>query len=233
MRDANVYESSAEHSYDQGLRVYMSSVFNYMAMALGFTGLIAFFIAQSTDIINIIYGTGLMWVVIFAPVILSFVMATKVHSLSFGAVRTCFWVYAGLMGVSLSFVFHIYTGESIARVFFMTAVLFGVMAIYGNQTKKDLTSMASFLFMGVIGIIIASVVNIFLHSSALHFAVSLLSIIIFTGLTAYEVQNLKRIYYNVQNSEMAAKYGIMGALSLYINFINIFINLLQFFGDRK
>ena len=145
-----------------------------------------------------------------------------------------FWGFAALMGASLSWIFAVYTGVSIARVFFITAAVFGSMSLYGYTTKRDLTSMGSFMIMGLIGIIIASLVNLFLQSSALHFAISILGVIIFVGLTAYDTQRIKSIYYQVAGSgELAVKFSILGALSLYMDFINLFLQMLQFFGERK
>lgn len=221
-------------NYDQGLRAYMLGVYNYMAMALGITGLVAFLIAAVPDLFNLINNTPLKWVVAFAPLVMVFFVMPRIMSYSLQSVQMMFWLFAGLMGASLSWVFAYYTGTSIARVLFITAGVFGGMSLYGYTTKRDLTTMGSFLIMGLIGIIIASLVNIFLQSSAMQFAVSLLGVAIFMGLTAYDTQRLKDIYYQVAgNSELAAKFAIFGAFVLYMDFINLFLQLLHFFGERK
>ena len=218
---------------DQGLRQHMLSVYNYMAGGLGLTGLIAFVVASTPALVQAIFGTPLMWVVMLAPLGLVMYMGFKIQSMSLKAVQTTFWLYAGLMGVSLASIFLAYTGESVARVFFITASAFLSMSLYGYVTKRDLTGMGSFMMMGLFGIIIASIVNIFLHSSGLQFAVSLLSVVIFTGLTAYDTQKIKEIYYAGDSYDMAGKKAVMGALSLYMDFINLFISLLRLFGDRR
>lgn len=221
--------------YNEGLRAYMIMVFNYMAIALGITGLTAFLASSSPQLINIIYNTPLHWVVLFAPLVFVFLFAAKIPSMQLETARYLFWGFSILMGLSLSWIFLVYTGASVTRVFFITAAMFGAMALYGNSTKKDLTSMGSFLIMGVIGLIIASLLNLFLHSSALQFAVSLLGVIIFTGLTAYDTQRIKDTYYRLNDgtTAVAGKMAIMGALTLYFDFINIFISLLNLMGERK
>lgn len=229
------YSQAREAShYDQGLREYMLGVYNYMAIALGITGLVAFLIASVPDLFNLINNTPLKWVVAFAPLVMVMFVMPRLMSYTIQGAQMMFWLFAALMGASLSWVFAVYTGTSIARVLFITAAVFGSMSLYGYTTKRDLTSMGSFLIMGLIGIIIASLVNIFLQSSALQFAVSLLGVAIFMGLTAYDTQRLKDIYYQVASSgELAAKFAIFGALSLYMDFINLFLQLLHFFGERK
>lgn len=221
--------------YSTGLRNYLVKVYNYMAVALGITGIVAFFTASSQAIMSAVYGTPLQWLVVFLPIILVSVMSYKLHSLSFQSIITIFISFSALMGVSLSYIFVIYTAESIARVFFITAVMFGAMALYGNNTKHDLTKLGSFLIMGVIGLIIASLVNLFLGSHPLQFAISLITVVIFTLMTAYDAQRIKDLYYQFNDgSEVATnKLAIMGATSLYFNFINIFLSLLRLFGDRK
>ncbi|XGA08562.1 MAG: Bax inhibitor-1/YccA family protein [Wolbachia endosymbiont of Xenopsylla cheopis] len=221
--------------YSAGLRNYLVKVYNYMAMALGITGIVAFFTASSQTIMSAIYGTPLQWLVVFLPVILVSVMSYKLHSLSFQSIIAIFISFSALMGISLSYIFVVYTAESIARVFFITATMFGAMALYGNNTKHDLTKLGSFLMMGVIGLIIASLVNLFLGSNPLQFAISLITVVIFTLMTAYDAQRIKDLYYQFNDgSEIATnKLVIMGSTSLYFNFINIFLSLLRLFGDRK
>lgn len=221
-------------SYDAGLRSYMLTVYNYMAGALGLTGLVAFMLSQSPALMNLIFGTPLYFVALFAPLVMVFIFARNIMNYSFSTVQMMFWAFAALMGVSLSSIFIQYTGESIARAFFITAGTFGAMSLYGYTTKKDLSGWGSFLIMGLIGIIIASLVNIFLKSSAIQMAVTYISVFIFIGLTAYDTQNIKRTYYQVSGSaEMAARMAIYGALQLYMDFINLLISLIQIFGERR
>lgn len=224
-------------AYDQGLRSYLLSVYNYMASAVLLTGIIAYITGSSPAFIAMmVTETGLSplaYVVMFAPLGVVFFLSARINSMSESSAKIWFFVYSALMGLSLYYVFWMFTGESIARVFFITAATFGAMSLYGYTTKKDLSSWGSFLFMGVIGLIIASVVNIFLQSSALHFAVSAVGVLIFVGLTAYDTQRIKNTYYQVVgHGEAVGKAAIMGALQLYLDFINLFIMLLQF-ADRR
>lgn len=241
--DTTQYGSQTK-TYDLGLRAYMLKIYNYMASALVLTGVVAMLTANSPAILSTLYKvneaghlvgmSGFGWLVAFAPLGLVMWLGLGMNRLSSSAMQGIFWVYAGVMGLSLSSILLMYTGESIAKTFFVTAGTFGAMSIYGYTTKKDLTGFGSFLMMGLIGIILASVVNIFLQSSGLGFAVSVLGVLIFVGLTAYDTQKLKDIYYQVSgNSEAMAKSSIMGALNLYMDFINIFIYMLRFMGDRK
>jgi FtsH-binding integral membrane protein len=226
--------SSSSAQYDQGLRSYMLKIYNYMALALVLTGVTAYGVSSSPELMNTIFGSPLKWVVMIAPLGFIMVMSFGINKLSFGAAQGLFWAFAAVMGVSLSSILMVYTGQSVARAFFITSATFASVSLYGYTTKKDLSGMGSFLFMGVIGLIIASVVNIFMQSSALQFAISALTVVIFTGLTAYDTQRLKNMYYQLAgNAEAMGKASIMGALSLYINFINIFISLLQLFGERR
>jgi len=218
---------------DQGLRAYMINVFNYMAIGLGITGLVAFALASSPEAMAAIWGSGLKWLVIFAPLIMVFFLSFKISSLSFPTAQMLFFAYAGLMGLSMSVIFMVFTGTSIARVFFITAAVFGSMSLYGYTTKRDLTGMGSFLFMGLIGIIIASLVNMFLQSSAMQFVISVAGVLVFTGLTAYDVQEIKAMYYELDESDIMAKKALLGALRLYLDFINLFMSLLQLFGERR
>lgn len=218
---------------DIGLRTYMLKVYNLMAMALLLTGLVAFVASSSPQFMLAIFGTPLKWVVIFAPLAVVLLLSFKIDTLSYATAQTIFWAYAGLMGLSLSTLFVIYTGESITRVFFITASTFGAMSLYGYTTKRDLSGFGSFLFMGLIGIIIASIVNIFLQSSAMQFVISIISVLVFTGLTAYDTQAIKDRYYQSAGQEQLSKIALMGALELYLDFINLFISLLRIFGDRR
>lgn len=219
---------------DQGLRSHMLRVYNYMAAALGLTGLVAYFIGTSASAMQTLMANSvLFWVAVLAPIGLVFFLSFRIAHMSFTTAQTVFWIYAALMGVSLASIFVVYTHESIARVFFITAGTFAAMSIYGYTTKRDLTNLGSFLMMGLIGIIIASIVNIFLKSSGLGFAISILGVLIFVGLTAYDTQKIKEIYLEGDDSSVAGKKAIMGALALYLDFINLFLMLLRLFGDRK
>jgi len=230
-------------AYDLGLRAYMLKIYNYMASALALTGIVALVAANSPAFVNALYNvqggqvvgmSGLGWVVAFAPLGLVMWLGFGINRLSVSAAQGVFWAYSVMVGLSLTSIFMVYTGESIARTFFVTAGTFGGMSLYGYTTKRDLSGFGSFLMMGLFGIIIASVVNMFMHSSALGFAVSVLGVLIFVGLTAYDTQKLKSMYYYVAgNSEAMAKSSIMGALNLYMDFLNIFLHLLRFMGDRK
>jgi len=220
--------------YDEGLRSYMLSIYNYMALALALTGTIAFFAANSPAIMQIV-TSPMGWIIMLAPIGIAFAFGAKIGTMSVQTAQILYWVYAGLLGLSLAPIFIIYTGESIARVFFITASLFGAMSLYGYTTKRDLSGFGHFLMMGMFGLIIASLVNIFLKSSGMQFAISVVGVLIFTGLTAYDTQNLKRMYYQLANGDqaMAVKLSILGALKLYMDFLNLFLFLLRFMGDRR
>ena len=222
---------------DQGLRSYMLGVYNYMAFGLAITGLIAFFTANiaatNLQFAQLIYGSPLRWVIMLAPLGMVFLLSVRVGKMSLSATQASFWIFAALMGLSLSSIFLVFTGNSIARVFFITAASFGALSIYGYTTTRDLSGWGSFLFMGLIGIILASIVNIFLGSSAVQFAISVIGVLVFAGLTAYDTQQIKEMYYAGDNAEVSGKKSIMGALRLYLDFINLFIMLLHLFGNRE
>jgi len=219
---------------DEGLRAYMLKIYNYMCLGLGVTGAVAFFTASSETMLQAIYGTPLAWVVMLSPLAFILVLSFGINKLSVGAAQALFWTFATVMGLSMASIFIIYTGASIAKVFFITAALFASMSLYGYTTKRSLASWGSFLFMGLIGVIIAMVVNMFLASSALEFAISVIGVLVFTGLTAYDTQRLKMMYYQTGDGTAVAEKGaIMGALSLYLNFINMFMMLLHLFGSRE
>jgi FtsH-binding integral membrane protein len=218
---------------DEGLRSYMLSVYNYMGLGLALTGVVAFFVASTPAIYEPIFTTPLKWVVMLAPLGFVFFLSAKIQTMSTSAAQITFWLFAGVMGLSMASIFLVFTGASIARVFFITAGTFGAMSLYGYTTKRDLTAWGSFLFMGLIGVIIASLVNIFVASSALQFAISVIGVIVFVGLTAYDTQQIKAMYYELDASDVMAKKTIMGALRLYLDFINLFIMLLQLFGQSR
>jgi uncharacterized protein len=220
--------------FDEGLRKHMLRVYNYMAGGLVLTGLVAFAIAQIPALYVPIFGSPLKWVVMLAPLGFVFFLSARIGTMSASAAQITFWAFAAVMGLSLASIFLAFTGESIARVFFITAATFGATALWGYTTKRDLSGMGNFMFMGLIGIVIAGLVNIFLASSALQFAISVIGVVVFTGLTAWDMQRLKSEYYEYGGSgEIAQKGAIMGALSLYLNFINLFMMMLQLFGSNR
>ena len=225
--------SARSVSLDAGLRAYMISVYNYMAMGLGFTGLIAYLVSGQPALMQAIFGGPQAYLVIFSPLILVFMISAKLQQYSFSKIQTLFWIYSGLMGLSLSSIFLMYELGSIAKTFFITASMFGTMSIYGYSTQKDLTGMGSFLMMGVFGIIIASIVNMFMQSGPMQYAISILTVLIFTGLTAYDTQTIKSMYNPGASQENSGKIAVFGAMQLYIDFINIFLALLRLFGDRR
>ncbi len=222
---------------DEGLRAYMLRVYNYMASGLAVTGVVAFAMVamamSSPAFAQAVYGSALQWVIILAPLGMVFYLSARINSMSVSGAQTAFWIFAALMGASLSSIFLVYTGTSIARVFFITAASFGALSLYGYTTQRDLSGWGSFLFMGLIGVIIAMVVNIFLGSPALMFAISVIGVLVFAGLTAYDTQQIKEMYYAGDDSAVAGRKAIMGALRLYLDFINMFIMLLHLFGARE
>jgi FtsH-binding integral membrane protein len=219
-------------SIDAGLRAHMQRVYAYMGGGLVLTGLVAY-AAAASGFYQAIAETGLIWVVILAP--LGFVLALSfgIQRMSAGTAAVLFWSYAAVMGLSLGSIFLVYTGTSIARVFFITAATFGLMSIYGYTTRSDLSGFGSFLLMGLIGIVIASLVNLFIGSSALQFAISVIGVIVFVGLTAYDTQRIKQMYLESDTLEISGKKAVLGSLALYLDFINLFMLLLQLFGQRR
>jgi len=237
---------SGTGAIDQGLRAYMLGVYNYMTLGLGVTGLVAMgaflatqpvFVGNRLVALNALgqalYMSPLRWVVIFAPLLVVFGLSAGRDRMSAGAARLTFLAFSALMGLSMSVVFLVYTHASIGAVFFETAAAFGALSLYGYTTRRDLSAMGSFLVMGVFGLIIASLVNLFLHSSGLQWAISVIGVGIFAGLTAYDTQTIKANYYAGGAWEATAKKSIFGALTLYLDFINMFQFLLMLFGDRR
>mgnify|MGYP001396666012 FL=1 len=239
--------SAAEtHAIDEGLRAYMLKVYNYMSSGVFLTGIVSLLlfklsvvmtsdgeITGLTSLGNLLYNSALMWIVMLAPLGVVFYMSFGIRKMSAAKAQGAFWIFAALMGASLSSIFLIYTGASITRVFFITAGTFGAMSIYGYTTKRDLTKLGSFLMMGLIGIIIASIVNIFMKSTMMYFVISILGVLIFVGLTAYDTQKIKNMYLASDTGEIMGKKAVMGALTLYLDFINLFIMLLRLFGQRR
>ncbi len=237
---------------DEGLRAYMLKVYNLMALGLAITGLAALGTAMLattndpaaaaatlgngkmlTSLGAALYASPLRWVVMLAPLGMVFFLSARIQSLSVSAAQTMFWVFAALMGLSLSSIFLVYTSASITQTFFITAASFGALSLFGYTTKRDMTAMGSFLIMGVFGLIIAMVVNIFLGSPALQFAISALGVLIFAGLTAYDTQKIKEMYFDGDDVLVSGRKAIMGALTLYLDFINLFSFLLSFLGNRE
>ena len=217
---------------DQGLRSYMLRVYNYMGGALAITGLVAWF-SQGLVLQLAQQHSPLMYLLIFAPLGFVLVLSFGIQRMSLGAAQATFWGYAAVMGLSMSTIFLVYTYTSIAQMFFITAVTFLAMSLWGYTTKRDLAGMGHFLFMGLIGVVIASVVNIFLRSPGLQFAVSVIGVLVFTGLTAWDTQRIKEMYWDGDSAVIAGKKAIMGALALYLDFVNLFMFLLQLFGQRR
>jgi len=241
--------STATHVIDEGLRAYMLKVYNYMTSGVFLTGIVSLFLFKFSGGYNIqitsvgitgtnafgdlIFKSPLMWVLMLAPLGVVFYMSFGIRKMSAAKAQGTFWVFAALMGASLSSIFIVYTPWSITRVFFITAGTFGAMSIYGYTTKRDLTKLGSFLMMGLFGIIIASIVNMFMQSTMMYYVISILGVLIFVGLTAYDTQKIKNIYIASDSGEIMAKKAVMGALTLYLDFINLFIMLLRLFGQRR
>jgi FtsH-binding integral membrane protein len=217
---------------DAGLRRYMLSVYNYMAAGLTLTGLVAY-AAVATGFYQQIAATPLIWVVMLAPLAAVLFLSVRIDRMAIGTAQAVFWGFAAIMGLSLAGILLIYTGTSIARVFFISAGTFAAMSLYGYSTNRDLSRFGSFLFMGLIGIVLASIVNIFVGSSALQFAISVIGVLLFTGLTAYDTQRIKQVYFDAAAAGDLAKPALMGAVTLYLDFINLFVMLLQLTGTRR
>jgi len=238
---------------DEGLRAYMLRIYNYMVLGLAITGLAAlgtYMLSVTTDPAfaamklrdglmltgfgRALFVSPLKWVVIFAPLALVFLLSFGIQRMRPATAQIAFWIYAALVGVSLASIFMVFTHTSIVRVFFITAASFGALSLWGYTTQRDLTGMGSFLLMGLFGVILASVVNLFMASSALQFAVSVVGVLVFAGLTAWDTQRLKTEYlYGAMDGETEERSAIIGALSLYLNFINLFTLLMQLLGQRE
>jgi uncharacterized protein len=234
---------------DAGLRAHMIRVYNYMTAGVALTGLVAWFAYQAAggDAIQVfggqitgltpfghaIFASPLLWVFVLAPLGLVFLISFGINRLSAPTALGLFFLYAGLLGLSLATIFLAYTGVSITRVFFISAATFGALSLYGYTTQRDLSPVGSFLFMGLIGIIIASLVNIFLASNAMSWMISVVGVVIFAGLTAWDTQKIKEMYSVQDDGTVAGRKAVMGALSLYLDFINLFLMMLRLFGDRR
>jgi uncharacterized protein len=229
---------------DAGLRAYMIRVYNYMASGVALTGVVAWLTfsaavvqtaagLQLTAFGQAIFQSPLLWILVLAPLALVFVLSFGINRLQPRTALMLFFVYAGLLGLSLASIFLVYTGASITRVFFISAAAFGALSLYGYTTQRDLTGVGSFMFMGLIGIIIASLVNIFLKSTGLDWAISIIGVIVFAGLTAYDTQAIKEMYSPMDDGTVGGRKAVMGALRLYLDFINLFLMLLRLMGDRR
>ncbi len=232
---------------DEGLRAYMLTVYNYMASALVLTGLMAYVTANVPALYSLLYTfqsapdgsvyltgqTGLGFVVMFAPLALVFFLSFRINHMQASTAQMVFWIYAGLVGMAIASILFVYTGTSIAKTFFVTAAAFGSLSLYGYTTKRNLTGMGSFLIMGLFGLIIASIVNMFMQSGMMDFIISVAGVLIFAGLTAYDTQKIKLMYLHNDGQQTAQKKAIMGALRLYLDFLNMFLFLLRFMGNRN
>jgi FtsH-binding integral membrane protein len=223
--------SSGAMVMDAGLRAFMLRVYNYMAAGVGLTGVAALLTYQFTG--PELLQSPIMWVLILAPLGLVFLISARINSMSVEAARGLFFLYAALVGISLSTIFHIYTQSSITRVFFISAAAFGALSIWGYTTQRSLSGFGTFLFMGLIGVVIASLVNMFLRSSGLDWMISIIGVGVFAGLTAYDTQRIKGMYERDDDATSAGRKAVMGALSLYLNFINLFMMLLRLMGSRR
>ncbi len=238
-------KTTDQASIDEGLRAYMLKVYNYMTTGLVLTGFIAYFFGKAsvaaftpngvilTSLGQALFNSGLSWIIMLAPLGFVFYLSARINKMSVSSAQITFWLFASIMGLSLASVFVQFTGTSIARVFFITAGTFAAMSLYGYTTKRDLTKLGGFLFMGLIGIILASIVNIFVQSGPMAFVISIIGVLVFVGLTAYDTQTIKNMYYAGDSDSVGSKKALMGALRLYLDFINLFILLLQLFGQRR
>jgi uncharacterized protein len=229
-------------AFDAGLRAHMVRVYNYMASGLALSGIVAFGVFSSVEIASLFFeiqggavvGLNVLgWIAIFAPLGLLLMTSARASKMSVGAVQAVYWAVTGLMGISLSLLLFRYTGASVVRTFFVTAAAFGALSLYGYTTKRDLTAVGKFLFMGLVGIILAGLVNMFWPSDTMTFVISVAGVLIFSGLIAYDTQKIKEQYAEAWGTEMVEKVAIFGALRLYLNFVNLFQFLMMFMGQRR
>lgn len=229
------YAQAQSAEIDAGLRAHMQKVYAYMAGGLAATGGVAYAVFRSAEFAPAFFEAVIRnnLVLMLVALGVAFFFSFRIHAIQASTAKALFWVYALILGLGLAPIFLMYTGESVARTFFVTAGTFGAMSLWGYTTKRDLTGMGNFLMMGLIGIILASLVNIFLGSTGLGFAISVLGVLIFTGLTAYDTQKIKEMYWDADSAEVATKKAVLGAFELYLDFINLFLMLLRFLGDRR
>ena len=231
MNSSNLAAEARSRDIDEGLRIYMLKVYNYMSVGLLTTALAAYMGAAS-GMYNALAATPLIWLVMLAPLGMVIYLSARINKMSASKARTTCFTFSGIMGLSLSYVVMMFTAESLVTTLLITSASFGSLSLYGYTTKRDLTGMGSFLFMGLVGIILASIVNIFMQSAAMQFAISVIGVLIFAGLTAYDTQAIKQMYYSGDGREVAEKKAVLGALRLYLDFVNMFLFLLQFLGNR-
>jgi FtsH-binding integral membrane protein len=246
--DRNVATARAGYAdraaVDAGLRAHMIRVYNYMAVGVALTGIVAWLTFTAavdqtgaglvlTPLGQTLFNGPVMWLLILAPLGMVMVLSFGINRLAAGTAMMLFFLYAALLGLSMATIFLAYTGTSITRVFFISAASFGALSLWGYTTQRDLTGFGSFLFMGLIGIVIASIVNIFLASSMMQFLISVIGVVVFAGLTAYDTQKIKEMYSAMDDGTVAGRKAVMGALSLYLDFINLFMMMLRLFGDRR
>ena len=227
--------TATDQAVDAGLRSYMLSVYNYMASGVLLTGIVALLFSQWEGAPALLFGPGpVKYVLMFAPLAFVLVLSFGINKLSTVAAQAIFWAFAAVMGLSMASIFFVFTGASIAQTFFATAAAFVGLSLYGYTTKKDLSGFGTFLIMGVVGIIIASLLNAFVfQSSAMNLVISIIGVLVFAGLTAYDTQKIKSMYFYVRGTDMMGKTVIMGALSLYLDFVNMFTFLLNLLGSRE
>jgi uncharacterized protein len=228
----SAFGTAPQARIEAGLRQRMQRIYGYMSAGLMLTALVAY-VAAVSGFYQAIAGTPLLWIVMLAPLGFVLVLSVGLERISAGSATLLFWLYAAVMGLSLGGIFLVFTGSSIARVFLITAATYGAMSFYEFTTGTDLSRFRSFLFMGLIGIVIASLVNIFVRSDAVQFVISIVGVILFVGLTAYDTQRIKAMYLESDMEELAGKKAVLGALALYLDFINLFMMLLQLFGQRR
>ena len=239
--EKNISKTKTAAGVDEGLRAYMIKVYNFMAGGLVATALAAW-AAINTPLFNLFFTqtkqglytmSPLGWIALIAPLVMVFAFGWVLNRGTSKQVQALFWGFSVVMGIGLAPILLIYTSASVTRIFMITAAMFGGLSLYGYTTKKDLTAMGSFMMMGLIGVIIAMIVNIFMRSPAMYYVLSVLSVIIFTGLTAYDTQKIRNMYTHYDADETLTKKAVAGALSLYLDFINLFLALLRLFGDRR
>lgn len=220
-------------AFDQALRQHMLRVYNFMTLGLVVTGLVAALVAGTPALYVPIFSSPLKWVVMLAPLAFVFVLSWRFERLSAGGLQMLYWAFCGAMGLSMASIFIVFTGASVARVFFISAAMFAGTSLYGYTTRADLSKMGSFLMMGLIGIVLAGLINVFIGSSMMQFVISVIGVVVFAGLTAYDTQRIKEEFSEHYAHEAATKLAVMGALTLYLNFINLFQMLLQLMGQRE
>ncbi|USO01520.1 MAG: Bax inhibitor-1/YccA family protein [Alphaproteobacteria bacterium] len=222
-------------SLNLALRSYMQRIYNYMASGLAISGFVAYAIATSPAAIQVIFGTPLVYVVMFLPLVMVITLSARIHKMSAASAQVMFWLYAAAVGASLSSILLLYTATSVARVFFITAGMFATTSIYGYTTKRDISGFGGALTLAVVGIIIASITNMFVQSGGFQMLISAVTVLVFSGLVAYDTQNLKDLFYHMhgQSRETVEKASIIGALRLFMDFINMFVAMIRLFGDRR